>query len=87
MIKVNPRHWHGNMPGWDAKGVSITTMRLIRSIVTNNRMDSADYQAKIGSGVFLQAYDESTGYIMLEFWQPNYQPLIDHLNAAIAKEM
>lgn len=82
-IEVNPKHWHGNMPGWDASGVDIATMRLIRGIVLNNLTDSADYKAKRGSGVFLQAYDEASGFIMLEFWEPTYHPFVHHLNAEL----
>jgi hypothetical protein len=89
-ITVNPNHPHGNMPGWEAEGVDLETMLLIKRMVLANHMDSPDYKAKQGSGVFLQGYqepdDHSKGWIFLEFWQPNYQRFVDHVNAELLKE-
>jgi hypothetical protein len=86
-IQVNPQHPHGGMPGWEATGLDLETMLLIRSVVMANHFDSPRYQARRGSGVFIQGYQEPTdregGWILLEFWQPDYQRFVDHLNAEL----
>lgn len=48
--------------------LSIEHMRILKRIVTNQWVNSRDYQEKQGAHPFLQGYDEHNPWILIEFW-------------------
>ena len=76
---------HG-MPCIQLSNAPVEIMRIIRNAVMANHMDDRRYQLRSNAGAFLQSYDESSGgWILVEFWTPNYQPFVDLLNRLIAE--
>jgi hypothetical protein len=55
----------------------------LKAAIADNYMNSPAYQARAGSGAFLQGYDEKTGWCLIEFWTPNYHAFVDYLNSVI----
>ena len=57
---------------------------MIKNAVQANRINDLDYELRTKAGAFLQSDQES--YILVEFWQKDYQSFVDYLNQLIAKE-
>lgn len=51
---------------------------FVRKSVTANLMTDLDYQLRVQAGAFLQC--DSQQYVLVEFWQQDYQPFLDYLN-------
>jgi len=54
-------------------------IEMLYACVNDPFMNSAAYKARIGSGAFIQSYQESK-YILVEFWLPDYMKFINWLN-------
>ena len=54
-------------------------MRLfLRSVVTNNWMESFEYRVRSAAGAFLQSY--SKDYVLIEFWKSDFNDFIEFIN-------
>lgn len=51
---------------------------FVRKSVTANLMTDLDYQLRVQAGAFLQC--DTGQYVLVEFWQQDYQPFLDYLN-------
>jgi hypothetical protein len=51
---------------------------FVRKSVTANLMTDLDYQLRVKAGAFLQC--DTQQYVLVEFWQQDYQPFLDYLN-------
>jgi hypothetical protein len=71
--------------------------RLLKAIVTNNRMDTKSYQLGQKCGRFLQGYEEPwpsdprSGWVLVEFWcnpveqEDAVRVYVDHVNEEFAR--
>lgn len=63
--------------------------RIIRRAVTNPWMGDPDYEVSRRAGAFLQCDDASDDapYVLVEFWQEDYQSFVDYLNEQLTEGM
>lgn len=52
----------------EALGLTVEQCQRVRAFVTNTYTPSVAYQAREGCGPFLQGYEESHGWVLVEFW-------------------
>lgn len=71
------------LPGIELFHASRETCQAIRAIMQNNWTDSEDFKARKGSGAFLQGYQEEEGWVLIEFWLPDYTAFVNHLNRVL----
>lgn len=74
------------MPCLQGHDLPLEIMRIIRAAVACNHMDDERYKLGRLSGAFLQGYEENHGWVLVEFWQPDYQPFVDLVNRLINDE-
>ena len=65
---------HG-MPCIDVHGVPPELLALIRGALSD---DKTDFRCK--AGAFLQGEYAEHGWMLVEFWSPDYQDFVNHLN-------
>jgi hypothetical protein len=82
-MKVNVSTSNNGMNCIELENAPVNVLTTIRSIVMDNWIHSVRYQVSKKAGAFLQGYDESTGYLLVEFWSNNYQPFVDCVNDCI----
>lgn len=58
-------------------------IKIIKAALSENMMRVKAYNLRSASGAFLQGEGTASGWILVEFWQPNYQPFIDYLNECL----
>ena len=73
------------MPCIELVDAQIKTIRAIKYIVSNPFINTADYRLSNRAGAFVQGYDESNGWILVEFWQPDYLPFVTHVIETLQK--
>ena len=84
MLKVtNSVH---NMPCIEVRKANKRVQDIIKRAVTCQYMTDQRYILSGKAGAFLQGYDEQSGWILVEFWQPDYQPFVDLLNKLIDED-
>jgi len=75
----------------EASGLSLAECRTIRSVVTNNYMDSPDYQQSRRPSPFLQGYHEpgenSEGWVLVEFWGREIPPYVAYLTERLPQAL
>ena len=69
------------MNGLQWQGLSIKECHKIRNAMLDNNINSKVYKLRCPSGAFLQGYDESNGWILIEFWLSDFQPFVDYLDS------
>jgi hypothetical protein len=69
-----------NMPCIELQKCGIEEMRKLKAAVMTQFMNDPFYKTSRKAGAFLQGYDESSGWILIEFWQKDYQDFINLLN-------
>jgi hypothetical protein len=72
---------HG-MPCIEVVNPSPELREIIRRAITANRIDDPAYQLHTKAGAFLQG--DAEDWILVEFWQKDYQPFVDYLNGLLA---
>lgn len=85
-IAVGP---HPPMLAVQAHDLTLEECRLVKSVVTNNWVDSDDYKLGRAAGVFLQGYEPTDGWVLVEFWTDNRMAIdafVKHLNARFAHD-
>lgn len=82
MLKVT-RSIHG-MPCIQLINPSPEVRALIRRTVLNQQIDTKAYDVRTRAGAFLQGDEHD--WILIEFWQDDYLPFVDYLNAQIAAQ-
>ena len=55
--------------------------RIIKGAIRTNHMDDPSYKLRQDAGAFLQG--DSEDWILVEFWQKDYQLFVDYLNSLI----
>ena len=70
-----------NMPCIEIQNPSLELREIIHRAIRANNFDDPAYQLKGKAGAFLQGDEED--WILVEFWQKDYQPFVDYLNAQI----
>ena len=68
-----------NMPSVQLVNPTELERKFIVNTVCCNRMDDERYKLRQRAGAFLQS--DSADYVLVEFWQKDYQPFVDWLNA------
>ena len=68
---------HG-MPSLQLYNPSAHEREFVRAAVMCCWIDSPAYRSREGSGAFLQS--DHNDYVLVEFWQNDYEPFIDYLN-------
>lgn len=71
---------HG-MPSLSLRDPDPEVRTFVRKAVTSQWMDDVRYELRTQAGAFLQCDYEN--YVLVEFWQPDYQPFVDWLNENI----
>lgn len=75
------------MPCIELRGCDKKTREVIRSAMLCNYMQDPRYVLKMRAGAFLQGFDEyGEGWLLMEFWQPDYQPFVDLLQELVNEE-
>jgi hypothetical protein len=64
----------------EAVNLPVEELKRLTSIVLCNIIDSVEYKACKKAGAFLQGYDESSGWILIEFWNEDYQDFMTLAN-------
>lgn len=57
----------------------------VANAVRDNWTPSPAYQARVGSGAFLQGFDATDGWCLVEFWEPHYHTFVEYLNTLEAE--
>lgn len=74
---------HG-MPCLELQPCEERVRNIIRSAVACQWMDDERYQLRSQAGAFLQGFAEDRGgWVLVEFWQPDYQPFVELLERLI----
>ena len=68
---------HG-MPALEVKNPTEEEGKILRELLACNWMNDIRYELRCEAGAFLQS--DHPDYILIEFWKPTYQNLIDWLN-------
>jgi hypothetical protein len=69
-----------NMPCIELTDAPIEVMRELKAIVSCQYMNTPEYEVSKKAGAFLQGYEESYRWILIEFWLKNYQEFVDFIN-------
>ncbi|MDO8504884.1 MAG: hypothetical protein Q7S36_03470 [Candidatus Liptonbacteria bacterium] len=72
------------MPCIEIQNPKPEVREIIRKAVLDNFMDSPAYKVSKKAGAFLQG--ETDDWILVEFWQEDYQPFVDYLNKLLSAE-
>jgi|GEM_PF-3417064 len=72
---------HG-MPCIEVVNPSPELKKIIHRAINANHIDDPAYQLRTKAGAFLQG--DAEDWILVEFWQKDYQPFVDHLNGLLA---
>ena len=76
---------HG-LPSIEVANADARVLGVIRSAVRRDRISDPVYHLRVDAGAFLQGFDESGGWALVEFWTRNpekYQPFVDFLNTEL----
>jgi len=72
-----------------AHDLTLNECQLVRGVVTNQWIDTLDYQLGHEAGVYLQGYQEPSrdnnkdGWVLVEFWSDDRKAIdawVEHLN-------
>ncbi|MBI3074788.1 MAG: hypothetical protein HYY92_01045 [Parcubacteria group bacterium] len=69
-----------NQPCVEVFGAPPEVMKALTVAMRENRVGEKAYETKCAAGAFLQGQDVADGWMLIEFWQPNYAPFVDYLN-------
>lgn len=69
-----------NMPGIQVENPSSAQRQFLRYAMMENRMGEPAYELRSKAGAFLQS--DCPDFIMIEFWNPEFQTFVDWLNSA-----
>lgn len=67
----------------EATNLPVEELKRLISIILCNTINSAEYKACKKAGAFLQGYDESSGWILIEFWNEDYKDFMTLANRFI----
>ena len=69
------------LPCIEIRDPSPDLKRIIKNALKANHIDDPSYRLRQEAGAFLQG--DSEDWILVEFWQKDYQPFVDYLNNLI----
>ncbi len=69
----------------EVSGAPLEVMRELTAAICENRVGEKAYKTRCAAGAFLQGKDTLRGWILIEFWKPNYMPFVEYLNERLKK--
>lgn len=84
LFVVEPSIGHGNMNCIEMVDPDPRVYELVRRAIACPFIDDIRYELRNNAGAYLQS-GNAEDWILVEFWNPDFQPFIDYLNAEIEK--
>ena len=68
------------MPCIEVSGAPLEVMKMFTRAMNENRFGEKAYELRHAAGACLQGQDVVSGWMLIEFWKPDYMPFVEYLN-------